>query len=380
MQRPELIELKNQIETVLKLFRPDPDNPEAQAEEIRDLENRINEKLNQVIVGIAAIRTNEPDIRPLILPNTSLVVKDRENALETPVRHQGHGLQRTLVLTLLQILAEIQAEPELDSEQRQGIGPNVVLAIEEPELYMHPQMQRKMRDLLYELSAQANFQIICTTHSPVFLDLSQKHNTIVRVTKDSDRNVEISQATNDLFDGLDDQSEGQRLQLIAKFHPTVNEVFFAKRVALFEERSALATIERVAELTGLFDHYPGLRHDVTLVDCEGKNCIPLFQKVLNHFRIPYIIIHDEDRNSEAESRNEEIQMLLSATDTQNQRYMIGPTDLESILNYTPRRKVSKVYESLRRVEELHNLGTLPSELLQAVNWVYFGQEPEPLVS
>jgi hypothetical protein len=54
------------------------------------------------------LETSEPDIRLVLLPSTELVLRDRQDGVKTPVRHQGHGLQRTLIMTLLQLLAEIQ--------------------------------------------------------------------------------------------------------------------------------------------------------------------------------------------------------------------------------------------------------------------------------
>ena len=76
MQRPEVVDLKNNIETVLRLFNPDPDHPEMQAPEIRDIESRINSRLNRIIAGKVSIRTSDVDIEPILLPSTYLVLKD----------------------------------------------------------------------------------------------------------------------------------------------------------------------------------------------------------------------------------------------------------------------------------------------------------------
>lgn len=380
MQRPEVVELRRQIEAVLKLFRPVPEHPELQAEEIQDIQKRINERLNQVIGGFASIKTSEPDIRPILLPSTTLVMKDREDSVETPVGHQGHGLQRTLIMTLVQILVEIQSEPEPMEEGRESkvVSPRpVTLAIEEPELYMHPQMERKMRDALYRLASQPIFQVICTTHSPIFLDMAQRHKSIVRVVKDVDRQVTFFQVAKELFDGTDAQSEKDRLRLIATFHPAVNEVFFARRVVLFEEQTAISAFERAAELTGIFDRHPHMRRDVTLVDCRGKANIPMFQKVLNNFQIPYTVIHDEDKgNPTEESRNSVIELLLPTAHGQNKRLMISPTNIEGLLDYSTAGK-DRPYQALKKVEELHDQLSLPGAFLKALNWVYFGKDDEP---
>jgi predicted ATP-dependent endonuclease of OLD family len=377
MVRPEVVQLKKQMEVVLKLFRPDPENPEAQAPEIKELENRINKRLGQVIQGIASIQTSEVDLGPVLLPSTTLELKDREDSIPTSVGHQGHGLQRTLILTLLQILIEVEAETDVTEGERAAESRATILGVEEPELCLHPQMERKMRDLLFKLASQEGYQVICTTHSPVFLDMSQRHKSIVRVVKDPSGTVNFFQVTSDLFDGLDAQSERDRLKLIAAFHPTVNEVFFARRVVLVEERTTLTVFERAAELTGVFDRHPNIRRDITLIDCDGKANIPMFQKVLNHFQIPYTAVHDEDLGNEIEqSLNAKIESLLNTPHGQNTRYMISPTNIEGMLGYTPTKK-DKPYQALKQIERLHSSNSLPPEFLSAMNWVYFGQDFEP---
>lgn len=379
MARAEVVELKQRIEAVLKLFSPDPVHPENQAQEIRDIQDRINERLNEVITGEVAIRTSAVEIEPMLLPSTHLVLKDRPDAVETPPAHQGHGLQRTLVMTLLQILAEIQAEPEMahaGTETVEAAPRPVVLAVEEPELYMHPQMERKMRDVLYRLATQPHFQVICTTHSPVFLDIENSHRTVVRVVKDTHGTVTFFQVSEDLFAGPEAGNERQRLRMIAEFHPTVNELFFAKRVVLLEEESAIVAFERAAQLTGMFARHSEVRHDVAIIDCRGKGSIPVFQTVLNHFKIPYTVVHDEDvGNQNAAAENARIQACLGAAPTPNLCHMISPTDLEGLLNCPAGR--DKPYRAIKRVEVLHAAGSLPPAFVEAMNWVYFGQAVEP---
>lgn len=369
MKRPEILKLKEQINTVMKLFQPDPLHPELQAEEIKHVQDTINTRLNEVISGTVKIRTSEPDVRPMILPNTTLVVKDYNCNVETIVPHQGHGLQRVLIMTLLQTLAEIESSGE------ELLRP-VVLAVEEPELYMHPQMERKMRDALRKLALQEGFQVICTTHSPVFLDIAARHRAIVRVVKDDCGKVLFFQVTSDLFEGTDADADRDRLRLFACFHPTVNEVFFSKRVVLIEELTAVSAFVRAAELAGIFARHPRLQYDVTLIDCNGKGNIPMFQRVLNHFQIPYTVIHDEDRDNFMVSLNPTIETLLHTSHGENQRHMISPTNFEQMLGYEPTGK-DKPYRALKKVEEMSAAGSLPADFVRAMNWVYFGRDVEP---
>lgn len=67
-------------------------------------------------------------------------------------------------------------------EQERPISENVLLLIDEIDLYMHPEWQRKLVDnLIAELSRQyqeKEIQIILTTHSPLVLSDIPKQNTI----------------------------------------------------------------------------------------------------------------------------------------------------------------------------------------------------------
>ena len=369
MERQEVIELRRKWEEVLQLFRPDPEHPDSQAQEIREVEQQINTGLNQVVPGIVSIETTEPDVRPILLPNTELVLQDRSDSIKTRVEHQGHGLQRTLIMTLLQLLADTQSDSQGDTRP-------IILSVEEPELYMHPQMERKMRDTLYRLAFQQSIQVICATHSPVFLDMAQGHRQIVRLTKDQERRVSFFQATEDLFSNS--TTEPERIRILDIFNQAFAEIFFANRVVLLEEESAMAAFQRAAHLTGIFERHPHVRHDVTLINTHGKGNIPWCQRILNHFQIPYMIIHDEDRgNSQpsGEPLNTTIEGLLQPGHPANCRHMVSPTDLEALPGPCPRK--DKVYKAICKVETLNASNSLPAEFVRLLNCIYFGSDTEP---
>jgi len=374
LNRIEVVELKSKVEEVLALFRPNRDHPETQAPEIRDIQEKINKGLELITGGVAEITTAEPDIKPLLLPSTTLELRECAGGLPTTVNNQGNALQRALILTLLQVLAEIEDEPQA-AQANEPAAPSraVVVAVEEPELYMHPHMARKMRDALYGIAAKNGFQVICTTHSPVFLDMAVRHRSIIRVVKDSLRHVSVVQPKGELFGGAGQVDAKKRLRMLAEFNPAVNEVFFARRVTLLEEQTAEWAIRRAADCVGIFTRFPHLRYDVTLVDCGGKASIPLFQQVLNHFGIPYAVIHDEDSSKPEQVKTNQVIGSLLGT---NKRYMFSPDDLETTLGYQPQGK-NKPFRAMTKVEELARNGALPEAFAKSVYLAYFGQETEP---
>ena len=59
------------------------------------------------------------------------------------------------------------------------ISGNKVMLIEEPEVNMHPSLQTRVAKLIKRWSANSNFQVFVTTHSPYFLSSSQVDSIIV---------------------------------------------------------------------------------------------------------------------------------------------------------------------------------------------------------
>lgn len=374
-RRDEVRQLQEHLKLVLELICP-PDGAEP-AEEIRDLLLRLNEKLNTMIPGRVSLRTDEPNLKPIVMPSTRLVVNDAFGSSETPVEHQGHGMQRALIMSLVQLLAELESEPspreegeELEVSVSDDVRP-VILAIEEAELYMHPHMARSVRDALYSLASNPNYQVICTTHSPIFLDLGAHHSSVARFSRDARGDVSCLQVVDDLY-GDDDETR-QRLRMMASFDASTNEVFFATRVVLLEEQSAVVAFRTGAEASGVFRRHPRVEHDVTIIDCAGKGSIPLFQEVLNHFQIPYLVVHDYDRASCRD--NERIAAACAASNGLGRSHALMPVDLESTLGYSVNK--DKPYRAYARVSALAAADALPPAFVKAMNLIYFGSEDEP---
>lgn len=64
---------------------------------------------------------------------------------------------------------------------------NKIFGIEEPEIHLHPEMQRKVFKFLKEKSYKK--QIIMTTHSPIFIDSPNKNKIYIVKKKENDANI-----------------------------------------------------------------------------------------------------------------------------------------------------------------------------------------------
>lgn len=86
----------------------------------------------------------------------SIITKLFDPALNSEVElsNVGAGVRSVYILSLLQSYQSISAK-------------HTIFVIEEPELYLHPQLQKSMAKTLSEISE--NNQVIFTTHSPIML-------------------------------------------------------------------------------------------------------------------------------------------------------------------------------------------------------------------
>lgn len=253
-----------------------------------------------------------PEVATTISESASIIVHDGD--FNTQPWLQGHGAQRALILVLLEMLAkQLAAKDEMlpDGEYPPGANETqpsntgkreVILLMEEPEIYLHPQMTRKMRDILLDIAQSGDAQVVCTTHSPIFIDLADRHDGLLILRRiDEQREIFGCQNTLDLF-ASDDEARG-RMRMVLNFDSSANEVFFGEISVLVEGDSEIAAfnaaIERIARerKRNTSQVWNDVRN-IRLVNCQGKTTIPAFQQVLNAFDISYKVIHDRDVDSQ----------------------------------------------------------------------------------
>ena len=133
-------------------------------------------------------------------------------------------------------------------------------------------------------------QIIYTTHSPIFID-AYEYKEIGIVSKVTvDEGTKIKTATGDSFEHIEDSKVFKGL---ARFNPSVSELFFAKNVLIVEGPEDLIAVNAVLVDAGLIANRAE-EIDWTILVAGGKEAIPFLQRVLNEFSIPYAVLHDTD--------------------------------------------------------------------------------------
>lgn len=257
-------------------------------EKIRYFETEVREFLNEVTSTDVKFKVNVSPLDEIV--STSLSTNFNYNGLDTELNHQGNGVQRTFILSVFKGFRKYKRRFESDNIENSR---PLIIALEEPELYLHPHLARVFKDTLYSLADDGFFQVIATSHSPNFVDLSKPNRTLSKVYINQENEVGLNQVNSDVY-GLPGH-EKERLQALLRFNPYVNEVFFADRVILVEgdtEVIALKVIgEKLVENGQLNseDYYK-----TSVVNCNGKGTMYVLLNILNNFGITYTIIHDYD--------------------------------------------------------------------------------------
>ena len=116
-------------------------------------EHVVNE-LKHVMPEVVSVSVN-PHVPSLedILSGAEITVKD---TADTALLNKGTGVRGALLVGLLTYLAKHSRR-------------SLVLAVEEPESFLHPRAQQELRDNLLTLAKRPDVSLLVTTHSPFML-------------------------------------------------------------------------------------------------------------------------------------------------------------------------------------------------------------------
>ncbi len=99
-----------------------------------------------------------------------------DDGVETYASEKGDGMQRALMLAIIQAYAEYR-------KGREDAGKSFLFFIDEAELHLHPTAQRKLKDVLLELCTDLD-QVFLNTHSSVFVADDHSSQNLFKVTKE----------------------------------------------------------------------------------------------------------------------------------------------------------------------------------------------------
>lgn len=289
-KNPKFGEVKKQIEGLEKYLNKSEEGDDSERlKEIRDFEETLTSIICENMPGTkVGIEIVTPELIDLF-KDTKITLDD---ALPTSIDSKGHGLQRALIFSYIRAYAKTIGTIETEEE---AFDRNFILAIEEPELYLHPNGQRKMMSVLRNISK--NDQVLACTHSNFFVDMFDYQNIII-VSRGNSGPTNVFQVIEDIFETEDAQS-GKRLRktfrYLSLFDLSRSEMFFSKKAVLVEGDTENFIVPFWASRLARKDkRYDFSSKNICVIACGGKTNIHIFMRVLNKFRIPYVVIHDID--------------------------------------------------------------------------------------
>ncbi len=219
------------------------------------------------------------------------------------VSRQGHGIQRALMMAMLQArvpdedfiklqLADTCASPEeIDAQLEAELAklPSLIVAIEEPEIYQHPVRARHFARILAQIAARPDTQVLVATHSPYFV-LPEQFESLRRFALSGGKTVVSSTSITDIAaaSGKDASKVGKA---VAKEIPhTFSEGFFADAVVFVEGDTDRVVIEAIGERTGISLDALG----VAVLAVGGKESLRIPREILECVGVPVYVVADAD--------------------------------------------------------------------------------------
>lgn len=249
------------------------------SEEIGKLNVELNSHFKKVFselsLKIQAQNVEEIKLEDLFKKNHTISVERDNTTRPETFLQNGHGVIRQALFNFITFLRDIS---EQDKKE-------YLILYEEPELFLHPRVTFKLRNSLYDLAKDSPYQILCATHSPLMIDVSRPHASLVRAIKVAGEETETFQVGEDVFNK--DEERKQYVQMINRFNPHVCEAFYADKVILVE-----GDTEAIVYRALLKKYYP--EEEVFVLNTGSKNNIPFFQEILTAFHIEHYAIHDID--------------------------------------------------------------------------------------
>jgi len=312
--------------------------------EIEDIEGRLNKLMSELMDCEIEIEIAMPQLKE-VFGGAKIYADD---GVRTTIETKGHGLQRSMIFTILRAYAEL-----VNTQKAEGSADErtTIFAIEEPELYLHPQSQRTLMSVFREI-ASGRDQIIYSTHSSLFVDIVHFDEICVMRREKKEEGYEshpiqlsMSAMIEDLKarKGVDATEKGIRELYSHAFNPMINEGFFADKVVIVEGPSEQYALPIYADALG----YNLDRNNISVVHSDGKGQMDRLLRVFNGFKIPIYLWFDGDKDKEDEdARKKTLELLELLGDPVENIEDVGTkvSDTYTVLEYNLERTLKDELE------------------------------------
>lgn len=279
---------------------------------LQDISNNMNEvishyTLNKKVIVIPKM----PSITPPKARFDIGVVDFMDENNQYSVDRQGHGFQRTLIISALQYLAEYGRGSDNNA--------TICLAIEEPELYQHPIQTRILNSALRKIISDnpEKTQVMFATHSSIFIETKEVHKIRKVSCVESRSGSEIkSFSLSNLKDSLQGYVKESTInnQIKNILSNSLSEAVFSDKAILLEGATDHACIKGVVDSFFGANYFERL--GINYVVCGSKTNIILYAQILKFFVIKTYAIFDGDYTKNKDGKNQKNNESLNGNITE----------------------------------------------------------------
>lgn len=270
-------ELSAALETIRHVLTADGDN---RSEHLQQFDADATDTLAHFFPGLALdLDLQVVDVKEFFKAG-DLHVTDKTTGDRRRFDQMGTGAQRAIQMALIRYLAESRKEDNNRPARR-------LLLIDEPELYLHPQGVRRLRQALAHL-AEAGFQVVFSTHSPLMLSRENAADTVI-VSKTTEAGATTQKPLRKAVEEALSHAESQSRTLFELGN--LAEIYFAKRVVICEGKTDRRLLPLVYEK--LYGTSPDIDH-IAFVSVGGCANIPKALPVMAAMGIASCAVVDLD--------------------------------------------------------------------------------------
>lgn len=257
---------------------------------------------------------------PITFPSARVEIEDNDFVASIDV--VGHGLQRAALFAVLEYMARSNFEGKNEAKAGAFDEPqsDIIIAIEEPEIYQHPSKQRLLYDAFQKIVANFNketgirVQILYATHSNLFLQIQDVES--IRVCRRNqlvdEKPVEILATTLETCADVVATAKGVPSNIalfrmsLHTFTPEIAEGFFSKVSVL---------VEGITDKVILLAYYrhkgiDPLSRGIFIVAADGKTKMDKPIIIFRELGLPCYFVFDNDSAKAAVEQRSQYNRLL----------------------------------------------------------------------
>lgn len=308
--------------------------------EAKEQIDEVNQELTRLIEKVFPNYKIDFDAKPeddlestinLFKGDAQLLMGPEDGYLST-IDRQGSGARRTLLWTAIKFISENNQKGKAEEAL---MRPHLLL-IDEPEICLHPNAIREACNVLYNLPETGNWQVMVTTHSPIFIDFSKDNTTIIKVEKTVEGDIKGTTVFRPDKVQLSEDDK-RNLKLLNICDPYIAEFFFGGKVIVVEGDTEFTAFNYIKR------QKPEEYKNINIIRARGKATIVSLIKILNHFGSDYSVLHDCDTPRLVTKRGKEMA---------NPAWGNNPNILAA-MNERPIGKSTRLLASLPNFEEAY---------------------------